>query len=394
MVSPSMIRSSFCCGIMHCRIFPVRAISRLVTRWTANLRVGDVMMLYLSGLSVFSRGGEQVERDPKRHAWVLASMVPLLLPYSWVLVAVTGWDVLWWSIPIVIFVVAPFLELLAGDDAGNLPDSVLEQLQNDLFYRWVTYLYVPTQYLALFFACWCWSGGGWQIMDMTDKLGLMAASGTLGGMAINAAHELGHRRPKVEVWLSKIALAQTCYGHFFVEHNRGHHSRVATELDPASAQMGENVYTFALSSAFNGFISAWKLETKRLHLRRRSTWSLSNNILNAWLISVGLVATLVVWFGAVVLPWLAGQALLGAFLLEVVNYLEHYGLRRQKHPNGRYEQVRPVHSWNSASAISNILLFNLQRHSDHHANPQRRYQTLRHTQERLSCLWVIPVWLC
>jgi alkane 1-monooxygenase len=108
---------------------------------------------------------------------------------------------------------------------------------------------------------------------------------------------------------------------------------------------------------------------------------LSNDVLNAWLISIALFIALSVWFGPVVLPWLTGQAIIGFCLLETINYLEHYGLRRQKLSNGRYERVRPAHSWNSSAVVVNVLLFHLERHSDHHVNPLRNYQALRHVDE-------------
>jgi alkane 1-monooxygenase len=237
------------------------------------------------------------------------------------------------------------------------------------------------QYLALIFACWLWAGGGWVTMSFVDKLGLMVAVGTVGGIANNAAHELGHKRVDAERWLSKVALAQSCYGHFHVEHNRGHHVRVATVEDPASARFGENVYLFAIRSVVNGARSAWRLEANRLARQSRSQWSPRNEVLHSWLLSIALFAVLAVWFRPVVLPWLFGQALVGVFLLETINYLSHYGLRRKRLPSGRYERLRPEHSWNSNTVIVNVFLLHLQRHSDHHADPMRRYQGIRDSED-------------
>jgi alkane 1-monooxygenase len=248
-------------------------------------------------------------------------------------------------------------------------------------YRWATYLYLPNQYLSLLFACWLWSGGGWLTMTFADKLGLMATIGLIGGLAINAAHELGHTRVQTGRRLSKVALALTCYGHFFVEHNCGHHVRVATAEDSASARLGETLYAFIPRSVFGSLRSAWSLEARRLAGIGKPRWTLSNDVLNAWLLGVALFVVLAVWFGPVVLPWLIGQAIIGFCLLESVNYLEHYGLRRQKLASGRYERVRPAHSWNSSTVVVSVLLFRLQRHSDHHVNPLRNYQALRHVDE-------------
>ncbi|OBI43831.1 alkane 1-monooxygenase [Mycobacterium kyorinense] len=320
-------------------------------------------------------------RDPKRYLWLLGSVVPAFVYASWLGVQLTGSGVFWWFAPIVTFGIIPVLDHIVGPDADNPPDSTVARLEDERFYRWATYLYLPSQYLSIIFACWLWSGGGWLTMDVVDKSGLMVTAGIIGGVAINVAHELGHKRPQSEKWLSKAALVQSCYGHFFVEHNRGHHVRVATPEDPASSRMGESLYHFILRSVAGGVRSAWDIEGRRLAQSGRSRWTLKNDVLSAWLMSAGLFAGLVIWFGIVVLPWLVGQAILSFCLLEIVNYMEHYGLRRQKLANGRYERVRAAHSWNSNTVIANVCLFHLQRHSDHHAHPLRRYQALRHTDE-------------
>jgi alkane 1-monooxygenase len=280
------------------------------------------------------------------------------------------------------FVVIPVMDhLWRGNSTGEPAENETESLDTDPFYRWATTLYLPAQYLSLFFACWLWAGGGWLQMSAGDKTALMVTVGIIGGVAINAAHELGHKRAQAERWLSKVALMQTCYGHFFVEHNRGHHLRVATVEDPASSRLGEDVYRFILRSVTGGVCSAWRLERRRLVRLGRSPWSLRNEVISGWMMTAGLYLGLSVWFGPTVLPWLLGQAVIGFCLLEAVNYLEHYGLRRQRLANGRYERVRPAHSWNSDTLVANVFLFHLQRHSDHHANPGRRYQTLRSFDE-------------
>jgi alkane 1-monooxygenase len=320
-------------------------------------------------------------QQPRRYLWLIAAGVPLFVYVVWLAAYATKFGGFWWTVLFLAFVVIPILDNLSGSDVANAPDSVLEQLGNDRFFRWATYLYLPNQYLSLIFACWLWAGGGWLTMSLADKVGLMTTVGLIGGLGINAAHELGHTRQHSERRLSKIALAQTCYGHFFVEHNRGHHVRVATAEDPASARLGESLYAFIARSVAGSLRSAWRLEATRLAGIGKSRWSLHNEVLNAWLLSVVLYTVLAVWFRPVVLPWLFGQAIVGLCLLETVNYLEHYGLRRQKLPSGRYERVRAAHSWNSSTIVANVLLFQLQRHSDHHANPLRSYQTLRHVEE-------------
>lgn len=313
--------------------------------------------------------------------WLLGLIIPTLVPMSWAAAALTECGLFWWSGPLLMFLVIPVLDHLVGPDADNPPDSALSWLEDDKYYRWATYGYLPAQYVSLALACWLWSGGGGVTMTEPDKFGLMLTVGGVAGVAINTAHELGHQRAQSERWLSKVALAQSGYGHFFVEHNRGHHARVATPEDPASARFGESLYAFQFRSFWGSLRSAWRLERRRLSRRGRSPWTLRNDVLNSWLMTAILFAVLVAVFGVDVLIWLVGQAVVGICLLESINYLEHYGLRRQRRADGNYEQVRATHSWNSNSVISNVFLFHLQRHSDHHANPHRRYQALCHADE-------------
>ena len=263
-------------------------------------------------------------------------------------------------------------------DARNPPDSVIKWLEQDRYYRWCTYAFIPIQYAGLLLACWLWSSGK---LSIVEDVGLALTVGMVSGIAINTAHELGHKRASLERWLSRVALAQSGYGHFYIEHNRGHHVRVATPEDPASSRLGESFYAFWPRTVAGSLRSAWGLERTRLARTGRSPWTLHNDILGAWAMTVVLFAALCAAFGLVVLPYLLLQAVIGFSLLEVVNYLEHYGLLRSRRADGRYERTAPEHSWNSNSVASNVLLYHLQRHSDHHANPTRRYQALRHVDQ-------------
>jgi alkane 1-monooxygenase len=314
-------------------------------------------------------------RDGKRYAWLLGILVPTLPFIVYGLVQVTGVGLVWFGGPILIFGIFPALDLLIGRDAENPPDSVLKWLEQDRYYRWCTYAFLPLQYAGLIFACALWAGGH---LSVFDKVGLAVTQAMVAGIAINTAHELGHKRDRLERWLSKIALAQSGYGHFFVEHNRGHHVRVATPEDPASARLGETFWAFLPRAVKGSLASSWELEREWLDRDGASVWSLRNNILNAWAMTAVLFAGLTAIFGPSILPYLILQMVLGFPLLEVVNYLEHYGLLRQKRADGRYERTRAQHSWNSNNVASNVLLYHLQRHSDHHANPTRRFQALRH----------------
>ncbi|RLV48052.1 alkane 1-monooxygenase [Nocardioides mangrovicus] len=326
-------------------------------------------------------GSTEIWRDPKRYLWLIGLVVPSLAFIAIGMWALTGWGAWFWIGPVVILVIVPAIDLVAGLDRSNPPDDVIEALERDRYYRWVTYAFLPIQYVGFVGAMWLIAHGD---LSVVDKIGIATSIGCIGGIGINTAHELGHKREANERWLSKIALAQSFYGHFYIEHNRGHHVRVATPEDPASSRVGENFYQFWPRTVLGSLRSAWRLEAKRIARRKQHPFRLSNDVLNAWLMSAALWGVLLVWLGVAILPYLLVQAVVGFSLLEVVNYMEHYGMLRQRtgaDRTGRYERVDPSHSWNSNNIATNVLLYHLQRHSDHHANPTRRYQTLRDYEE-------------
>jgi len=329
-------------------------------------------------------------RDKKRHLWLMGLIAPtalfVMLPLVWALNR-AGWHVAaqipLWIGPILLYILLPALDLKFGPDGQNPPEEMMERLENDKYYRYCIYAYIPFQYASVVLGAYLFTASdlSWLGFDgalnWPTKIGLALSVGVLGGVGINTAHELGHKKDSLERWLSKITLAQTCYGHFYIEHNRGHHVRVATPEDPASARLGETFWEFLPRSVFGGLKSAWQLEAQRLKRQGRVAWHPSNDVLNAWVMSILLYAILVALFGWGLVPYLAISAVFGFSLLETVNYLEHYGLLRQKMESGRYERCTPEHSWNSDHIVTNLFLYHLQRHSDHHANPTRRYQTLR-----------------
>lgn len=329
-------------------------------------------------------------RDRKRYLWLMALIPPtslfVMLPIMWGLNQF-GWHTAAqapvWIGPFLIYVLLPILDLRFGPDGQNPPDDVIAELENDKYYRYCTYAYIPFQYLSVIVGAYLFTASNLSWLGFEGplgwpaKIGLALSVGALGGIAINTAHEMGHKKDALERWLSKVALAQTCYGHFYIEHNRGHHVRVATPEDPASARFGETFWGFFPRSVIGSLRSGWQLEATRLRRMNKSPWHPGNDVLNAWAMSVLLWGVLIAIFGPALIPFVIIQAVYGFSLLESVNYIEHYGLLRQKLPNGRYERCTPEHSWNSDHIVTNLFLYHLQRHSDHHANPTRRYQTLR-----------------
>lgn len=329
-------------------------------------------------------------RDRKRHMWLYGMIPPTAIFIATALVYAMnqlGWQqfspFFFWIGPLLVYAILPLLDLRFGADGENAPDEVMEALENDKYYRYCTYIFIPFQYASFFLGAYYFTATdlSWIGFDngisWISKLGIALSIGVLGGVGINTAHEMGHKKDELERWLSKITLAQTFYGHFYIEHNRGHHVRVATPEDPASSRFGETFWGFWPRSVWGSLKSSWNLEATRMKRLNRFVLHPSNDVVNAWLMTVVLFGVTIAIFGTAVIPYLIIQAIYGFTFLETVNYLEHYGLLRQKVAGGRYERCTPKHSWNSDHLVTNIFLYHLQRHSDHHANPTRRYQTLR-----------------
>src|SRR5919197_3671457 len=215
----------------------------------------------LSGRAV--AGGERPDwRDRKRYLWLLGTVVPLFMFAGWGLVNLTGSGVFWWIGPMVVYLVIPLLDLLIGDDASDAPEEVVAWLEQDRYYRWITYLFLPLQFLTLFVGLWLMTRNGG--LPVVDPPGIATTPGMLNGVAINTAHELGHKKEHLERWFARIALAPCGYGHFFIEHNRGHHVKVATPEDPASSRLGESFWAFLPRTVVGSLRSAWGIEAARL----------------------------------------------------------------------------------------------------------------------------------
>jgi len=337
--------------------------------------------------------------DGKRWLWLLSPALPLIGVIS-VLLAMNGASGGWlFSLPVVFYVLAPLLDWLIGEDRVNAPESAVPALDADRYYLRIVYAYIPSQYAVTILAAWFAVNGHLAWWEM---LGLVLTTGMANGVGINTAHELGHKTNSLERWLARITLAPVAYGHFFIEHNKGHHKNVATTDDPASSRMGESFYAFWPRTVIGSVKSAWAIERERLARQGKPVWSIDNQNLQAWSMTVLMFGGLTLWLGPWALLFLAVQAVMGFTLLEVVNYLEHYGLLRQKLADGRYERCQPRHSWNSNHVVTNLFLYQLQRHSDHHANPTLRYQALRHFDDSpqlpsgygamLLLAYVPPLW--
>jgi alkane 1-monooxygenase len=316
-------------------------------------------------------------KDPKRYLWMLSPALPAvgIAALSAYAIAPKKLRALAWVGPILVHGVIPALDRLIGEDPSNPPEDAVRDLEKDKYYDRVVKTFVPLQYGVTLLGAYLASR---KSTPTADYIGLTLSVGALNGIGINTAHELGHKQDKAHRLLAMAALAPTAYTHFAVEHNFGHHKRAATPEDPASSRMGESFWKFLPRTVIGGFKSAVKIETERLARKGKGFWSIDNELLQGWAMTAGLFTTTTLLFGKRSVPFMVGQAAYGASLLEVINYVEHYGLKREKLANGKYERTAPTHSWNSNHIVTNLVLYQLQRHSDHHANPSRSFQALRH----------------
>jgi alkane 1-monooxygenase len=308
------------------------------------------------------------------YKYLLAYIVPAITAYSFTQMGAWSWATVYF-----VFVVVPILEWALPTSTANTAPEEEAPRSSIRFFDWLLYSNALILYGIV----------GWylylvalQPLSFQEWLGLTLSAGLIvGAEGINVAHELGHRNTIFEQNLAKFMLMPALYQHFFIEHNRGHHKNVATDLDPASARRGELVFSFWWRSISGSWLSAWALERARLDKMGQPFWSAENMMLRfqgyqlLWLLGI------YTFFGTPGLLGAVGIALIGVLLLETVNYLEHYGLRRRLLSTGHYEPVGPAHSWNSNHEVGRILLYELTRHSDHHFKSTRKYQILRHIDE-------------
>lgn len=309
-------------------------------------------------------------------AYALVYLVPALAFVA--LFAGGAWT---WVLPVVIFGLVPLLELVFPGARRNLGPVGEAARRADPRFDVLLVGVVPVQIvLVLALAARADTLAGWELAGAVASVGICC-----GALGINVAHELGHRADRGHQRLAKVLLLTSLYQHFFIEHNRGHHAHVATPNDPASARRGESLYPYWARSIIGGWRSAWRIEADRLarggHSAWSPGWSSGNEMLHFALAQAAFVGALAVFAGPVGAVAVVGAATVGILLLETVNYVEHYGLVRDRLPDGRWERVRPAHSWTSDHLVSRVLLFELTRHADHHAHPGRPYPVLRHLDD-------------
>lgn len=313
----------------------------------------------------------------KKYSFLIA-MLPLALP-GLLLAAgeATGLINLFaWGVPVVVFGIIPLLDKLLGQDALN-PDEQKDvpQMNSERFYQVMTLGWVAAFGVLLVWGLQVLASG---IFSVTGAIGWTFSIGIVGGLGINVAHELIHKDGKLETWAGGFLLALVCYGGFKVEHLRGHHVHVSTPDDASSSRYNQSLYNFLPRAYARNFINAWRLEAQKLKRKGLPALHWRNELIGWYSISALALLVCTFTFGWLGAAYFLSQSFIAFTLLEIVNYLEHYGLHRRMLESGRYERTGPEHSWNSNYFLTNVFMFHLQRHSDHHAHAKRRYQVLRH----------------
>jgi alkane 1-monooxygenase len=287
---------------------------------------------------------------------------------------------------LVVYALIPILDLLLGKDPVNPSEADVPSLSQEKFYRYLALSCLPLYFICLF------STGfllvTWTELSIVGQIGFALSMGVVGGIiAINVGHELIHKNTKLEKVSGGLLYSLVCYAGFIVEHIYGHHVHVSTPDDASSSRYKQSVYNFLPKAYVGNFKNAWKIQKKRLNKKGLGLLSSKNELIWYNLASVATACLMGLFFVLLGSDFLLGagffliQSVVAFTLLEIINYIEHYGLHREKLSNGKYQRVNIEHSWNSNYFLTNMFLFQLQRHSDHHAYAARRYQVLRHHPE-------------
>lgn len=271
----------------------------------------------------------------------------------------------------------PLIELFIYPDTKNLNEAEAEIAKTDKYYDYLLYFFLALQYIAVIYFLLAMKNI--QQLCLGEIIARIATMGLLcGSFGINIGHELGHRTNKFEQFLANAALLTSFYMHFKIEHNKGHHKRVATPEDPASAHYNQPVYFFYFRTIIFSYLSAWHIANAEMRKNGLPVFHYKNEMLQAQIVQLLFVGEILFFFGWMITLYFLCAAIIGILLLETVNYIEHYGLQRKQNAEGKYERAMPQHSWNSNHILGRLMLFELSRHSDHHYLASKKYQLLQH----------------
>lgn len=303
-------------------------------------------------------------------------------------------------IPLMNFIVIPILDILLREDKYNLNQDEEEYRKNHKLFDVLLYTNVVLQFVLLYYFLHVITTkdlAAWEIVGKVWSFGIVTAV-----LAINTAHELGHRTKKYEQVMAKALLLTSLYMHFYIDHNRGHHKNVGTPLDTSTAFRGQSVFRYYLRSVIGAYLSAWRIANNDQRQKNKPIFTLANEMVQYSIIQILFCVAIYFLFGWLGLICFVISSLIGAMVMETINYIEHYGLSRNINTDGKYEKILPIHSWNSDHILGRIMLLELTRHSDHHYKVNRKYQILRRFEYSpqlpfgypgsMVLAWIPPLW--
>ena len=271
------------------------------------------------------------------------------------------------------FIFIPILETIVKKSDEEYTEEEKKSRLLDPFFDLLLYLNIPIVFGIFFFSLDKLA----FTSSVSDIIGIiLSASIVMATNGINVGHELGHRKSIIARTCSKLLYLPCQYMHFYIEHNFGHHINVATPDDPATARYKQTLYSFWITSVVRTYFSAWEIQLKLLKVSKRNFFSIKNDMVFYTLFQITFLAFVYYNFGLYLTLLSVLMSVISFLFLETINYVEHYGLLRKKEPSGRYERVKPYHSWNSNHTIGRIVLYELTRHSDHHFKSSKKYQVL------------------
>lgn len=316
-------------------------------------------------------------RRIKALKYLAALSLPVISVWSF---SQSGWAA--WSPVLYAFGIVPLLDVLLGEQKENVLPEEQNAYRSDVFFQLLILLTAPAQWFTLFYFLHVSSS---HAFGGSDLIGHVAGMGMMCGViGINVAHELGHRPQKGMQFLAKSMLLTSLYMHFFIEHNRGHHKHVATPNDASTAKRNQSVYAFWWQTITGTFLSAWQIVKKERQRKQLAEWSFGNEMIQYLCIQLFFVLGIGWVYGPIGAASFIGAAAIGAVMLETVNYIEHYGLTRLRVSEHRFEDVQVWHSWNSDHVFGRCVLFELNRHSDHHYDAAKPYQVLESKEQALQ----------
>ncbi len=274
------------------------------------------------------------------------------------------------------FVLIPIAETLMPVNTENYSDKEVESRLKNKIFDVLLYLNVPIVYGSLIYSLYIVANNNLKISEI---IGLVLSLGViLGANGINVAHELGHRKKMFEKILGKMLLIPSHYTHFFIEHNHGHHLHVSTPNDPSTAKFNQNLYAFWYQTVTGTYLEAWRIQLRLNKMENRKIYAIKSDMFWFTIIQITYLVLVYTFFGSLGTIVALFTGIVGFLVLETVNYIEHYGLKRNLTTSGRFERVSEKHSWNSNHVLGRIVLYELTRHSDHHYKSQKEYQILEY----------------